>query len=818
LDGSSPTPADPNSAEPDWARPPIAERNLQDNVEGNVEPKLERKSNTPADVSTTSAAPAAELPPPTTDPSQTWLENFDPEDYEPGLELQDLMQTLGIAPEALSRLLSALSGSSGTGSARAGKTAEPSAKQAESVQWYLGLDVGTTGISAVLLRYPAGALYPIYWLELPPLSERESRSDRASGAEHFPDGHRPPARKTFRLPAQVQLSAEADQNAAPIAIAPLSTSLGQPCTQQPHRLILSHLKPYLRIGVPYYSTETLQWEPVARWSDTQALPLSLFQQALRTLLVSLILSGGSASEDWATTTPLLTCGAVDLEEAQFQLALRQLAGVIVSYPANWSDTYSFNLREAILSARLVSRADQIFLLEEAIATLLSGLPRPDGRPLRLSPAPAQPADLYSGDWQGGTLILSAGATLTELALVNLPSQLQHLSHCDIVTRTLPYAGTALDQDILTQLVYPAWVRQTHGPSGNWLETQNCEGVGASLVEQHRTASSNALFPKENESSWNESPIAPEAATDPWRLVGWDDLTLPAVGDPDPVPRHRMLQRLRSSDLGLWLLQTAERVKISLQQQEQVTLTLGNQTLVLTRHDLSSRVLLPYVERLNRELNALLRQTGLSRLEIRQVVCSGGSASLVAIARWLHQKLPNATIIQDTYLSASHASTACSRVAYGLAALPLHPQVLNRSRHQTSDYYLLMELLRTFPEHPVTLDSVLHTLERRGIDTAACRQHVLALLEGHLPPGLVPMLDSALLVPTPAGQSLATHLLETPLFFKQDDHTYRPNPQQWQRLRAYLDTLLATTYQKLTEPLHLSLGDVRVQGSRIKYQD
>ncbi|HIK42812.1 MAG TPA: hypothetical protein IGS51_19930, partial [Thermoleptolyngbya sp. M55_K2018_002] len=463
----------------------------------------------------------------------------------------------------------------------------------------------------------------------------------------------------------------------------------------------------------------------------------------------------------------------------------------------------------------VRRPEQIFLLEEAIATLLSGLPSPDARPLRLSPAPAQPADLYSGNWQGGTLVLSAGATLTELALVNLPSQLQHLSPCDFVTRTLPYAGTALDQDILTQLVYPAWVRQTHGPQRPMVETPKVETpkVEISKNEGDRPTSSNVLSHKPGGADWHEPPVSPEAAADPWLAVGWDDLTLPAVGDPDPAHRHRMLQRLRSSDLGLWLLHTAERVKIALQQQEQVTLTLGNQTLSLTRHDLSSRVLLPYVERLNRELNTLLRQTGLSRLEIRQVVCSGGSASLVAIARWLHQKLPNATILQDTYLSASHASTACSRVAYGLAVLPLHPQVLNRPRHQTSDYYLLMELLRTFPEHPVTLDSVLHTLERRGIDTTACRQHILALLEGHLPPGLVPMLDTALLIPTAASQSTAAHLLEAPLFFKQDNQTYRPNLQQWHRLRAHLDMLLATTYQKLTEPLQGALVEPRKQSGR-----
>ncbi|GAB4149023.1 MAG: hypothetical protein Fur0046_27590 [Cyanobacteria bacterium J069] len=725
--------------------------------------------------------------------SEDFVESFD---YEPDLALNELIQTLGIDPSMLSRLTQALSGS-------APATGAPSAARrvanGDRPQWYLGLDLGTTGISAVLLSYPAAVVHPIYWLELPAAADRGQQ----------------PARKTFRLPTSVQLNADSEtaNGAAPIAIAPLSSPAAQTRPQQPHRLVLQHLKPYLRAGVPHYSTATLQWEPVAQWSDRQTLPLSLFQQALRTLLVSLVLPPADyATDNAANTTPLLTCGAVDLEESQFQAVLRQLAGVIVSYPSNWSDTYSFNLREAILSARLVGRPDQIFLLEEAIATLLSGLSPADDRPLRLLPTPAQPADLYSNRWQGGTLVLNAGATLSELALVSIPSQLQHLSHCDVTSRTLPYAGTAIDQDILIQLVYPAWVRQTHGPQGSGEQsgqTGDDRPLLSASAAAHPVPASAAAHPGD---TWADLTISPEESADPWLAVGWDSLTLPAAGEPDPPNRHRLLQRLRSSDLGLWLLHTAEQLKIVLQQQDQVSLTLGNQTLSLTRQDLSSRVLLPYIERLNRELNALLRQTGLSRLEIRQVVCAGGSASLVAIARWLHQKLPNATIIQDTYLSATHAATACSRVAYGLAALPLHPHLLNQPRHQTSDYFLLMELLRTFPEHPVTLDSVMQVLERRGIDTQSCRQHIFALLEGHLPPGLVPTADSALLSPASCSQPDYAQLLAAPLFFKQDAATYRPNLPQWQRLRAYLDTLLSTTHQKLTEPQQSSLGSLSTQPS------
>ncbi|HAA33548.1 MAG TPA: hypothetical protein DCE56_44750, partial [Cyanobacteria bacterium UBA8553] len=58
-----------------------------------------------------------------------------------------------------------------------------------------------------------------------------------------------------------------------------------------------------------------------------------------------------------------------------QGALQQLEGVVLGYPADWGDTYHFNLREAVLEAKLVRHPEQIFFLEDAIAAILAGLPR-----------------------------------------------------------------------------------------------------------------------------------------------------------------------------------------------------------------------------------------------------------------------------------------------------------------------------------------------------------------------------------------------------------------------------------------------------------
>jgi hypothetical protein len=564
-----------------------------------------------------------------------------------------------------------------------------------------------------LLNRETRQLYPLYWQ-----GNNPQQGDR----------------QRFRLPATATLAA----------------------TAETPEFTLKNFKHYLKLGIPHYSPTLLRWEPTLQGTDHLQFPLSWVHQSLQGLLITLNPNFPSAS-----TLPL--SGAMGLEERAFQQAMRQLATVVVGYPAGWSDTYSFNLREAILGARLVAQPEQIFLVEEAIATLLSAIRPADQAEIQLPPHPGQDVHLHHADWQGETLVFHAGATVTEMAMVNLPGRLQFLHHKDFQFRTLPYAGNSIDQDIVCQLILN---RQVGGGGEVDLE------VKISLEE-----------------------------------IYVDDLIFPSPGEPDRTQRYRLHQRLNDSAAGQALLEAAQYLKIKLQQQSSFTLKLGEVYKTILRQDLASRVILPYVQRLNRELNALLTQTGTPVLAVQQVICSGGTASLGAIARWLRQKLPNATIIQDTYdqpLSPQEiCSPGCSRVAYGLAVLPLHIQVIDRCRQQYSDYYLLQELLRVFPNHPVTIAEIMILLEHQGIDTQICHAPILALLDGHLPAGFVLTAPDILwLTPESRANPDYQSVQLAPLFAKQPDQNYRPNRHQWNHLRSYLDTLLTTTHQKLAEPLAL----------------
>lgn len=623
-------------------------------------------------------------------------------------------------------------------------------REVRSNVWFLGIDIGTTGISAVLLNQSQCQLYPLYWQ---PVDAEESFA----------------AQKKFRLPTAVTLPTPEPTSS------PLPTIRLEPASPNSSRLGLSDWKPHLKIAVPHHSPQTSGWEPVLQWSDRQTVPLRTIQEVLQQLLATL-------NPDRASFMPSLTCGALGLETEEFQAVLQNLTGVVVGYPSNWSDTYSFNVREAILQTDLVQEPDQVLFIEEAIATLLSALPAADGRRVTLShqqgqTGQGQSGHLHNANWQGITLILTAGASLTELVLVNLSTQLQALNHTDFYVRSFPYAGLGIDQDIIIQLLYPGW---------------NKASANSELANHSRLTIDLAI-----------------AAIDLDEL-GLTTLTLPAAAELDFAKRWVLQQYLNRPGTGQQLLTAARAVKIALQHQTQFTLKLGTRYLTIERQELTSQVMLPYVQRLNRELNTLLAQTNTTAAAVNQVICTGGTAALGAIARWLRQKLPNATIIQDTYIRpvsmAENCIPSCSRIAYGLATLPLHPQVFDGSRHQYSDYFLLKTLLHALPQQPIQLETIMQILEQRGIDTQSCRFRILALLEGHLPPGLIPSEpDRVLLTSESAANPDYQAIQLTPLFTKQTDRTYVPNRHTWDYLQHYLNTLLSDTDQTLDQPLTVTLA-------------
>lgn len=651
--------------------------------------------------------------------------------------------------------------------------------QAQDQDWYLGLDIGATGISAVLLNRQTQAQHPLFWTttETQP-SEQPQRY--------------------FRLPSTVQYKAPSDQadnhpDLQPIGLCLELAGLAEPADPAPasqSAVKLPRLKPFLKHGVPYLSPAepeqgeaVLMLEPSVRWSETQTLPLAHLQQGLQVLLETLTIQSAEAP---------LCCSAVDLSQHTLYTALRVLSGVIVSYPTNWPDTYSFNIREAILGAQLVEDPAEIFFVDNAIAALLSALPLPDtSHAVDLGVIQAHPQTVRSGN----TLVLSAGALTSEFGLVELTEPLSGLNFEDFDLRSIAYGGDALDQDIVCYLLYPQAMQQIQpdqpllpAPTSAKPISANAAGAGSRDTELSTVTS-----------DWDFQLTYDGDLVAAWQALGLDQLALPRQGEPDLQHREHLRQRLQSSRLGQSLLQAAQHLKILLQQQAQMTIAINNIRWVIERHDFERQILLPYVQLLNRHLNTLFSKSGIATEGIRQAICTGGTASFPAIARWLRQKLPNATVIQDTY--AANRPPSCSRIAYGLVNLVYYPQALDIARQQYNDYFLLLEILRSFPQQPLTIHQMMQQLERFGINTQACYFHIMALLEGHLPPGLVPAISAHSPLYT-QGTAAARHkaLLVQPLFHKGKGQQYIPNPAQRERLQQYLDLLLAEKHQTLTEPL------------------
>lgn len=585
--------------------------------------------------------------------------------------------------------------------------------------WCLGIDIGTTEITAALLQVQTGRTYPLVWEEI----ETPEQSPLTT------------------LPAIAYLSARQLQHApeTPSSFGYQALESDFVASELPmaqNGLLLSNFKPYLKVGIPYLQEQTNQWEPTLQWSDQQQLALRWFQQALVGLLETL---QGSAFG--------LTSTAPDLSSETFHFAIAHISSLVIGCPAGWSDTYCFNLREAVLATGLVTRAEQIYFLEESIAALLSTFTRPTVSPQTTSAAISH-NNLHEPR-QGGTLVISAGATMTELLLVDVPPDFNWLTREQLYLRSLAYGGDAIDQDIICQILYP--------------------------------------------SAWN------------WDSLDLQSLDLPLPGEPDQNARDRLQQRLRSSDLGRHLLNAARQLKLALHHQDTATFKLNDQQWTVSQQDLHSRIMVPYLQQINRELNILFNQSGMAVQAVQQVICTGGTANLPAIAHWLKQKLPNMHLIQD-----QDDSAQSNRIARGLACLPLHPQMLDTVRHQYSDYFLLHELVQLLPHESFSVGRILQLLENQGINTNFCQRQILSLLEGHLPEGLLPSKATASsLAPETEQNSDYQALTAKPLFFRENHQLYGFYPEMRDRLQHYLTAILSNTHQTLAEPLSIELG-IRVE--------
>lgn len=588
------------------------------------------------------------------------------------------------------------------------------------------------------------------WAQVAPLKDGISGSE-SSGPESsspessasIPQGGQPSAPWVDRLPITVIL----DPSSLPPPPSSPTQPPAPPIIQGIHggipptgALGLEAVQPSLALAVPYYDRNQHQWHPVLQRGTPRPtpsgdrspaqLPLIWIRQSLEALLTCFQCPPGDQVWGWQPT-------ALGLTPTALHQAMTHLEGVVVNLPQGTTEAYSFNVREAILGAGLVAQPEQVYFLETAIAAFL---------PLLHSKAVQGSLDLRPNPsplGAGSTLIVHGDGATTELALVQVPPSPTALTHGDFSHGSLAYGEQALDQDIVTQLLYP-------------------------------------LLP-------------------PGRF-DFDPQGFPVPGEADLIPRSRLHHYLTQAPLGRLLLEAATQLRLVLQQQPQFTLRIGAATHTLTQEDLAAKVLKPYCSCLNSVLNQLLSHQGLAQGSLNQVVLTGHAALLPHLLPWLHQKFPLAQLITgDRTPGMPQVPSPGHALASGLAHFPLYPQLVNPAA-QYSRTFLLLEILRACPPEPLSLSQVCQRLETRGINTQLCQGAIQDLLQGHLPKGLVP--DGAVagyFTPESWGQTLYVTLRSQPLFIQPSPHTYQINLVACQAFYTYWQILSTHNRQTLAEP-------------------
>ena len=574
----------------------------------------------------------------------------------------------------------------------------------------LGLDIGTTGISAVLLNRVTHALFPMYWHQA-----------EASTHPSLPSTEDENTSRWFRLPANVTCDRQGSLSSFTHS---LDHTLDQTALDNTHHE-LHHIKPFLSLGIPYISAATQKWEPIIRWSAQTPIPLQWFQHAMQTLVATLTQAAfaesrnghSPASTPSASEQPLIVCRAVGLGDGQVQSALNSLSDIVVGCPGNWPDAYPINIRRILLQTPLIASTTHVTVLPEAIAIILSELPCPNGYPPTL-PDQAASQIVDQASLSGATLAISSGAALTELSLVHVPDDLTTLSRQDFYLHSLAYGGEAMDQDIISQILLPTVNGAAEYPS------------------HHKDTGDDISYPNRFHLSFTEED---------WSTIAETDWINPPSGSAAIADRIRFQQTLHRSGAGQRLLALAQSLKIGLQHYEQCDLTVGERQYCIHRRNLGNHVFIPFVEELKTSILHLLKDASTTEAEIQQVICSGGTASLRIIALWLRKRFPNATIIQDTYGLTPHGNgkssvpksseiNQCSRVAYGLATLPLHPRIAEQTQY-VDDYTLINTLLTILPNDALSVSAIMRRLENQGINGDRHYDRIMRLLNGYLPPDI-----------------------------------------------------------------------------------
>lgn len=251
--------------------------------------------------------------------------------------------------------------------------------------WFLGIDFGSTSLRASLFNATTGKLYPL-------LFELSGQSNDY-------------------LPSTGYVAPE------PLPLDPLQAlSIDTPDANYSDTIAIANFKKLLKLGLPYRGVST--WQPIVQWAEQERIPLRYFQALLKQLLLNL-------------QTTAICSKLPDLHT----ILSKRIFAVILGHPTAWPDTYVHNLREVVLATEIVDRAEQVMVIDQAIAPLFALIQQNQA-----------PQDI--------TLAINIGAQTTDILLAKAVNGV--ISRGAIATLGFDYAGLSINQDIVVQLLYPRW--------------------------------------------------------------------------------------------------------------------------------------------------------------------------------------------------------------------------------------------------------------------------------------------------------------------------------------------------------------------------
>lgn len=670
-------------------------------------------------------------------------------------------------------------------------------------RWCLGLDLGTTALSAVLWDQDRHTTHPIFWRQ-PTASGTIARTFQLAVALYG----RPSPNTTERSRLHPTPSIE------PIALgrAALRRSrLGQEPDSGAGGQLIQHLSSALQGGIPCrVAGDPWPREPQVQDGDRPPIPLSWVIEALAALLRSL--REPTPAHPWP-------CGAVGLGDRALHQALGQLRQVVVGQPIAATEAYRFNLREAILAADLAADPEQVIFLDQPLAAAVAQLSTPPTTvPPRTSAGPVprllgidspQPGSRLGS---GSRLIIDGGASGVRLAIFEVGGTERggaRRSDRPVYTaHEFPWGGQACDLELVVQhfaarLVaqFPDLPNLAHPPGFDpALQGRSLRVLLRSDAGRRSLAAIEQLRMQLQQRPVHPMPV-PQVPPVAWSGHG-----------------------LAHDSVHGWAKPLATQAAVPPSVSPVATFELAGQTWTLDDDTWSRIIVQPWLARFNQELNHLLCRSGCPTERITQIVWVGGFGPMPAVRDWLRQKFPGATWIHPPHRSRDTSSA----IAHGLARISQFPTLLTHTEQPYSDYFLWVELLSALPtDQPLPEYQIRHILNGRGINVRACGDRLRALLRGKLPTGLVPPAPHPTAVPPHSRWAIAplsqvhplyVALRSTPLFSQDAHGNYWMDGNMASQWRRYVGRLLVRSHQPFQEPCFPGLAAGWAEGQAQAWGD